>query len=87
MELEKRVGLVEEAILLMKGILVSHSERLDDYYLALGKSREDFEFKMNALIDSQIKTEMELRQVKESIIELRGASQSQLSRIEKLEQN
>ncbi len=80
MELEKRVGLVEEAILLMKDILISHSERLDDYYVAMRKSREDFEFKMNALIDSQIKTEMELRELKES-------SQSQLSRIEKLEQN
>ena len=87
MEIEKRVGLVEEAILLMKNIVVSHSDRLDDYYAALGKSREDFEFKMNALIDSQIKTEMELRHVKESLTELRDASQSQLSRIEKLEQN
>ncbi len=83
----------------MKDILVIHGERLDDYYAKMHASREDFEFKMNALIDAQIKNESEISEmkhsiteVKESIIELRiaseelrSASQSQLTRIENLE--
>ena len=49
------------------------------------ESRKDFEFKLNALIDSQIKTEAELIEIKESIIELRRISGSALERIERLE--
>jgi hypothetical protein len=51
---------------------------LEDYYKALRESREDFNFKMNALIDAQIKNEAEIGELKE-------ASGSQLNRIERLE--
>lgn len=78
MGLEERVNKIEEAILIMKNLLVNHDERLEDYYKALRESREDFNFKMNALIDAQIKNEAEIGELKE-------ASRSQLNRIERLE--
>lgn len=78
MSLEERMGHVEDAILAMKDLLVSHDDRLEGYFNALERSREDFEFKVNALVDSQVKTEAE-------VIELKEASRSQLTRIEKLE--
>ena len=78
MSLAGKVNKIEEAILIMKDLLVSHNDRLDDYYKALEDSREDFEFKMNALIDSQMRNESEIRELKE-------ASQSHLKRIVTLE--
>jgi len=78
MSIEERVGRVEEAILTMKDLLLNQNDRLDDYYKALRESRKDFEFKMNALIDSQMRSEAE-------IIELKEASKSALARIERLE--
>jgi hypothetical protein len=78
MGLEERVNKIEEAILIMKNLLENHDERLEDYYKALRESREDFNFKMNALIDAQIKNEAEIGELKE-------ASRSQLNRIERLE--
>ena len=74
MEIEKRVRLVEDAILLMKDLLINHNGRLDDYYKAIRESREDFEFKMNALIDAQIKNESEISELKESTTELRKST-------------
>jgi len=92
MNVEERVGRVEEAILIMKDLLVSHNERLDDYFTALNRervereeSRRDFDFKMNALIGSQMLNETEIREVKDSINGLKEASKSQLGRIENLE--
>lgn len=52
-----------------------------NFYNALRESREDFEFKMNALIDAQIKNESKIGELKQSSVELRIASQSQLARI------
>ncbi len=78
MSVEIRMDRVEEAILIMKDLLVSHDERLVYYFRALRESREDFDFKSNALIDSQIRNEPEIQELKE-------VSQSQLQRIEKLE--
>jgi hypothetical protein len=91
MGLEEKVAKIEEAVLIMKDLLVSHDERLEDYFKALQESRkdfefkintlgEDFDFKMNALIDAQLKNEVEIAELKE-------ASKLQLSRIEKLENN
>jgi hypothetical protein len=74
MSLEQRTTKVEEAIEVMKTLLVSHDERLEDYYGALEESRRDFEFKMNALIDSQIRTETELRDMRKSIGELKEST-------------
>ena len=89
---EERVKRVEEAIVLMKDLLISHEnrldnydQRLDDYYKAMRESREDFEFKLNALIDAQLRNETEIAELKESSRELNEASQSQLKRIENLE--
>jgi DNA polymerase II small subunit/DNA polymerase delta subunit B len=78
MDGERRLTKVEEAIEIMKTLLVSHDERLEDYYKAMEESRRDFEFKMNALIDSQIRTEAEIRQLKET-------SNSTLERLDRLE--
>jgi hypothetical protein len=75
---EERIKGVEEAIIIMKDLLVSHNERLENYFQALNESREDFNFKLNALIDTQIKNETEIQDLKE-------ASKSQLYRIENLE--
>lgn len=82
---EERITKIEEAILLMKDLIVRHEDRLDnhngkfdEYYKAMRESREEFEFKMNALVDSQIRTEAE-------IIELRKTSESHSTRIENLE--
>jgi hypothetical protein len=100
---EERFKRIEEAIVIMKDLLLSHENRLDshgqhlddhgqhldDYYKAMRESRNDFEFKLNALsedfnfklnalIDSQIRNEVEIRELKE-------ASKSQLKRIEKIE--
>ena len=78
MSLENRMSVVEEAILIMKELLVSHDERLENYFNALNETRQDFEFKLNALIDSQIRNQDEISQLKE-------ASQSTLKRVERLE--
>lgn len=65
---------VEEAVMELKKLVVSHDERLEDYYKAMEESRRDFDFKLNALIDAQMKNEAEIREVKESIIELREST-------------
>ncbi len=85
MDIEQRVDKVEEAISIMKDLPISHDERLEAYFKALSRerqereeSRKDFEFKMNAVIEMQMQNESAIR-------ELREASRSQLTRIEKLE--
>lgn len=88
MSLEKKVDRIEDAILMMKDLLLRHKERLDnhdnimtdhdemmgnhlkimvdheqkmrDFYAALEESRKDFDFKMNALIDSKIREEIKV---------------------------
>lgn len=82
---EERIKQVEEAILVMKDLVVNHNERLDDFFSALEnerrereESRKDFDFKLNALIDAQLRNEADIGQLKE-------ASLSQLKRIETLE--
>jgi hypothetical protein len=85
METEKRVKLIEEAIMMMKDLIIRHDERLDDFDLKINEtrkemfeSREDFNFKLNALIDSQIRTGSVFATVKDSIIELRKTAESTL---------
>ncbi|HEY0049595.1 MAG TPA: hypothetical protein VGB68_09940 [Pyrinomonadaceae bacterium] len=78
MSLENRMTAVEKAVLTLEKLIISHDERLEDYYKALEESRRDFEFKMNALIDSQIRTEAEIRGLKET-------SNSTLERLDRLE--
>ncbi len=92
MELEERVKLLEQATLTMCDLVVSPDERLENYFRALRESREDFNFKLNALIDAQIRNKTDIAELKESINELRvssndlkEASQSQLQRIITLE--
>lgn len=75
---EERLERVEDAIEIIKDANVNHSERLDDYFRALRESRDDFDYKLNALIDAQIRNEADIRELKE-------ASQAQLKRIENIE--
>ena len=82
---EERFRKLEEAILLMKDLVIRPEQRLDENQIQSKATREDFEFKLNALIDSQIRTESEIIETKEPIIELRNVSQSYLQRIENLE--
>ncbi|MEO7660682.1 MAG: hypothetical protein ABIV48_13790 [Pyrinomonadaceae bacterium] len=74
MNTEERVKLIEEAMLLMKSLLVRHDERLDDFDETFRRSREDFDFKMTALIDAQMKNESEIAELKESTTELRKST-------------
>ncbi|MCA1639377.1 MAG: hypothetical protein LC768_13760 [Acidobacteria bacterium] len=83
--MKETVGRVEEVILIMKDLLLNQNDRLDGYYKALRESREDFEFKMNALIDSQIRNEAEIIELRESTKELKEISNSALTRTERLE--
>lgn len=119
MSIDQRVETVEEAILIMKNLLLTHNDRLDDYFESFNRERskqekfnEDFNFKLNALVDTQIRNEDYIVNLKDSIIEvkeaiiedrksitekeasielrmastqLNEASQSQLGRIENLE--
>lgn len=99
---ENRTKLIEQAILQMKDLVIRHEERLDnhnerldshdDFSKSIRESREDFNFKLNAVIDLQLENEVGLRKLKASsekewgaVKELRRASESQLTRIEKLE--
>ncbi|MGH9947299.1 MAG: hypothetical protein ACRD6X_08880 [Pyrinomonadaceae bacterium] len=86
MKIEERVDRVENAIVIIKDLLLRHDERMDNFDLGMRQSREEFEFKMNALIDSQIKTEAEIIGLKELTAKLSSASISQVERIEKLEE-
>jgi vacuolar-type H+-ATPase subunit I/STV1 len=78
MNLESRVDRIEEAILIMKDLLVSHDERLEKYFNAMNESRQDFDFKMNALIDAQIRNQDEISELKET-------SKSVIQRLDRLE--
>lgn len=85
MEAENRIKLIEEAIMIMKDLIIRHDERLDNFGEQLRESREDFNFKINALIDSQIRNETDMTEIKESIIELRKSAESTLKRVGNLE--
>ena len=76
--MEERVSRIEKAMVLMQELIVRHEERIDTFDVNFNRSREDFEFKMNALIDAQLKNETEIEK-------LREVSLSQLNRIERLE--
>ena len=64
--------------MIMKDLLVTHDERLERYLGALNESHQDFEFKVNALIDAQIRNQDEISELKE-------VSKLILKRDEKLE--
>lgn len=98
---EDRTKLIEQAIIQMRDLVISHDERMEDYFRALRESREDFNFKLNAVIAAQLENEAGIRELRESTKELqettkelrestkelRDASRSQLTRIENLENN
>jgi hypothetical protein len=82
MENEERFRRIEEAILTMKDLVVRHEEQLGENYFEFKnektereESRKDFDFKFNALIDSQIRSESEIIEIKEAIKELKEVSQ------------
>jgi len=74
---EKRTKLIEQAILQMKDLVISHETRLDDFSQSIRESREDFNFKLNALIDLQLENEIGIRELRESSKALDHASRSQ----------
>ena len=85
MENEERFKRIEKAVLIMQELVVSHDDRLENFLSALDRERQereennkDFNFKLNALIDAQLRNESGITQLKE-------ASESQLKRIENLE--
>ncbi len=82
---EDRVNRMEDVIVLLKDLIVRHEERLDTFDVDFERSRNDFDFKMNALIDAQLKNEEGIAELRKSIGELRDESRSQAKRIEKLE--
>ncbi len=91
---EERFKKLEEAVLLMKDLVVRHEQRLDENNFEIRsekiereESRKDFDFKLNALIDSQIRSESEIIEIKEAIKEMKEVSQSHQRRIENLENN
>ena len=64
MNVEDKVDRMADVIVLLKDLIVRHKERLDNhderhnwFEADLKRSREDFDFKMNALIDAQLKKE------------------------------
>ena len=76
---------MEDVIVLLKDLIVRHEERMDTLDVDFERSRRDFDFKMNALIDAQLKNEEGIAELQKSIGELRDESRSQVKRIEKLE--
>ena len=85
MENEERFKRIENAVIMMQELVISHDERLERFLSALDRERQereennkDFNFKLNALIDAQLRNESDIEKLKE-------ASQSQLKRIENLE--
>ena len=92
MNVEDSVNRMEDVIVLLKDLIVRHEDRLDNheerhnwFETDLKRSREDFDFKMNALIDAQLKNEEGVAELRKSIGELRDESRSQVKRIERLE--
>ncbi|MBA2621404.1 MAG: hypothetical protein H0U87_09410, partial [Acidobacteria bacterium] len=73
MSVVERGSRVEEAILILRDLNLNHNVRLDDYFRALRESREDFDFKMNAVIDAQMQNEIDIRELKDSVIEVKGS--------------
>ena len=64
---EERIKRVEEAIVIMKNLILRYDERMDTFGERLvtfdeemKKSREDFEFKMNAVVDAQIRNDEQI---------------------------
>ena len=85
MNADDRQDALEQAILAMKELVLRHEERLDTFDADFARSRQDFDFKLNALIDAQLKNEEGIAELRRSIGELRDESRSHLTRIEKLE--
>ncbi len=96
MSLESRVGKIEEAISIMKDLLVSHDERLEGYFNALNRERQErldaFNQERQEREESRKDFEFKLNALvdaqinnQDQIRELRKASNSILKRVEKLE--
>ena len=85
MNADDRQDALEQAVLAMKELVLRHEERLDTFDADFARSRQDFDFKLNALIDAQLKNEEGIAELRRSIGELRDESRSHLTRIEKLE--
>ena len=96
MSVESRVGKIEDVIEIMKDLLVSHNERLEDYFNALNRERQErldaFSQERQEREESRKDFEFKLNALidaqisnQDQIGELREASKSILKRVEKLE--
>ena len=73
----------DELMIQLAGKTVENDERLAQYFSALEESRQDFEYRINALIDSQIAREDDLRNLKNDVHE----SLERISRLENRNDN
>ena len=88
----ERIKQVEEAVITMKDLILRFDERVDTFRDDMIRSREDFEFKMNTVIDAQIRNDEQIAELSSKVNkleispkQLEIASGSQLGRIERLE--
>ena len=84
---ENRTKLIETAILQMKDLVVSHDNRLEEYWKTFRESREDFNFKLNALIELQLENESGIRELRASTKELKESSTQQRESINELRES
>lgn len=75
----------------MKNLVVSHGERLKNYFRALEESREDFNFKLNGLTDAQIRNETEIQESREdfdfklnALIDLQMSNEMEISELKEV---
>lgn len=84
---ENRSKLIEQAILQMKDLVLSHDNRLEEYWKSFRESREDFNFKLNALIELQLENESGIRELRASTKELKESSTQQRESIRELRES
>ena len=84
---ERRTNLIETAIIQMKDLIVSHDDRLEEYWKLFRESREDFNFKLNAIIEIQLENESGIRELRSATKELKESSIQQRESIRELRES
>ena len=85
MTAQERIDRMEDVMVVINKLLVRHAERIDTFDADFKRSREDFEFRMNAVIDAQLNNESEIEKLKESTTELEASTTNLEASISKLE--
>lgn len=81
MKVEKRVKTVEEAVLLLTELTISHGERLEDSL----RDKENLNAKISALVDAQIRSEDKLQNINSALEQLTKLVEKAHLRIDRLE--